>query len=187
MSMLRALERGTWIRSVDLALAPGLLRAREETPDLVLAAARNGADTYDLVICGRETERLTDLPPTVRVLGTVAHDDLGELYRAADVLLLPSAGEGFPLVVQEAMASGLPVVVTPDATPHTGAHVGVVRVAQPDAASIVSAIHDLLDDPGDASTRGRAVAIEAFSWSRAVQQYLDLFAPAPTTIARETT
>ena len=39
MSLLRALERGAWIRSVDLALARSLRRAREETPDLVLAAA----------------------------------------------------------------------------------------------------------------------------------------------------
>src|SRR4029077_9463097 len=39
---------------------------------------------------------------------------LATLYRASDVLLLPSAGEGFPLVMQEALACGLAIICGTD-------------------------------------------------------------------------
>jgi len=50
--------------------------------------------------------------PNVAVLGPVEHARLPDLYRAADLLILPSFGEGFPLVVQEAMACGTPALVS---------------------------------------------------------------------------
>jgi glycosyltransferase involved in cell wall biosynthesis len=38
--------------------------------------------------------------------------ELNKLYNFADYLIIPSYGEGFPLVIQEAFASGLPVITT---------------------------------------------------------------------------
>jgi glycosyltransferase involved in cell wall biosynthesis/putative flippase GtrA len=52
--------------------------------------------------------------PNVRVCRGRSGVSLRELYWAADTLALPSIGEGFPLVVQEALASGLAAVVSPD-------------------------------------------------------------------------
>jgi glycosyltransferase involved in cell wall biosynthesis len=50
--------------------------------------------------------------PNVRVVGRVEHEHLPCFYQAADVLMLPSAGEGFPLVVQEALCCGAGVLST---------------------------------------------------------------------------
>lgn len=47
--------------------------------------------------------------PNITLLGRRSRLELAQLYRACDGLVLPSVGEGYPLVVQEALASGLPV------------------------------------------------------------------------------
>ncbi|MGH8241110.1 MAG: glycosyltransferase family 4 protein, partial [Steroidobacteraceae bacterium] len=52
--------------------------------------------------------------PNVRVYRDRERESLRELVWASDLLLLPSESEGFPLVVQEALASGLPSLVTSD-------------------------------------------------------------------------
>lgn len=52
--------------------------------------------------------------PNVRVYDSLSGPALAALYRASDVLLLPSVGEGFPLVIQEALACGLRVICGAD-------------------------------------------------------------------------
>ena len=48
----------------------------------------------------------------VRLLGEVRGDRKFEVMRGADVFVLPSYSEGLPVAVLEAMACGVPVVVT---------------------------------------------------------------------------
>ena len=55
-------------------------------------------------------QRELELEDTVEFLGF--RDDIPELLRALDLLLLSSSHEGFSLVVVQAMATGLPVVST---------------------------------------------------------------------------
>jgi D-inositol-3-phosphate glycosyltransferase len=47
-------------------------------------------------------------------LGSLSQIETAEIYQACDLFVLPSEGEGFPLSIQEAMASGLPVITTDD-------------------------------------------------------------------------
>lgn len=54
------------------------------------------------------------LAPNVHVFRDRKDLSLTELYHAADTLIIPSYGEGFPLVIQEAMACGLPVLCSPE-------------------------------------------------------------------------
>jgi glycosyltransferase involved in cell wall biosynthesis len=72
---------------------------------------------YDLVFCGPgDPGILGDLPRTgVEYLPPRPQAELRRLYHAADALALPAeVREGFPLVVQEAIACGLPAIVGND-------------------------------------------------------------------------
>lgn len=75
-------------------------------------------------------------------LGVQPPAALAELYRAADLLLLPTVGEGYPLVIQEAMASGLPVVCGAPA-----------HRADPEAASWLRGVNIDLSDPQGSAQR----------------------------------
>jgi len=62
----------------------------------------------------------------VRVFTGLRGPTLVPLYRAADVLVLPSLGEGLPLVVQEALACGTRAIVDSETARAIGAPAGMV-------------------------------------------------------------
>lgn len=49
--------------------------------------------------------------PNVTVLTRQGRQEMARLYQVSDLLVLPSYGEGFPLVVQESMACGTPALI----------------------------------------------------------------------------
>ena len=79
--------------------------------DKALAAT---SDDYKIVFIGGDPPAEAADDPRAIFLGQLSRDDLAEVYRACDLFVLPSESEGFPLTAQEAMASGLPIVITDD-------------------------------------------------------------------------
>ena len=91
----------------------------------------------------------------VHDLGIQSPHALADLYRWVDLLLLPSVGEGYPLVVQEAMACGLPVVCGEPS-----------NRADPDAAPWLRGVAIDLTDP-EASARRCTDAIDSLALTTA--------------------
>lgn len=124
----------------------------------------------------------------VRALGRLAQYDIVDYYRAADVMVLPSVGEGFPLVVQEAISCGVPVAVHIE-TRDAGELPDAVCIAE-DVSGDDAAVRwrrrltALLGE--DAHARGarheacRAFALEHWSWEATAEDYAKALAcPGP--------
>jgi glycosyltransferase involved in cell wall biosynthesis len=80
---------------------------RGEGADATLVLAGDGRDDERL----RRRARVENIPDVV-FAGFREGLDLVALYRAADVFVFPTLGDAYGLVVEEAMASGLPVVTS---------------------------------------------------------------------------
>jgi glycosyltransferase involved in cell wall biosynthesis len=148
-----------------------------------VAAARDDAD---LLLVGDGPLRL-DLEARVRGLGIEGRvrflgvrSDVPDVLRAADVFALTSLSEAASLTLLEAMASGLPVVVTA-----VGGNPEIVRdgregflVPRGDVAAIAAALLRLLSDP-EAQRRmgeaGRARVRERYRLEQTIDSYWGLY------------
>jgi starch synthase len=73
--------------------------------------------SVELTLVGRRfrpNSRVDAACRRVRWFETLSHGDVLQLLTNSDVLVLPSLGEGFGLVVTEALACGVPAIVTPN-------------------------------------------------------------------------
>ncbi|MGQ0431085.1 MAG: glycosyltransferase [Microthrixaceae bacterium] len=139
--------------------------------DPLLAAIAAGPPEEHLLIAGRGpdlTARLATLglQDRVTVLGYV---DPRELYRASDVVAVPSWYEPFSIVAAEAAASGLPVVVTRAVGAASVLDDGGVIIEAPTQGELRSALDELWADPERRRERGAAArrAAEGLRWERA--------------------
>lgn len=119
--------------------------------------------------------RLT-LQNTVTFTGFMTREDMPRLYTEADVFVLPSYNEGMSIALLEALASGLPVVVT-----ETGGTAELVKdngfiVPWADPVTLADVLERFLRQPAlcqQMGARSHAIA-KGFSWQATVQAYLDL-------------
>lgn len=118
------------------------------------------------------------IPERVKFLGL--RDDIPDLMRAADVFTLTSLSEAASLTLLEAMASGLPVVVSA-----VGGNPEIVRheregllFPRGDVAACAAALRRLLTDrmlAGQLGEAGRTRVLERYRLARTVQQYHQLY------------
>lgn len=116
----------------------------------------------------------------VAILGTIEDDEMPALYRASDALAFPSTREGFGLVVLEALASGIPAVVTdlPVLREHLEDGRDCVMVGSGDSGPLSNALVSAVRDTElRARLRGGGRATVArFTWAACAAAHETLYA-----------
>lgn len=161
---------------IDAAALLGESPQAGERPTRFVIAG--GADAGELATLEQRIDKLR-LP--VDFLGP--RDDVAALYGAADVFLLTSRWEARALVVQEAMAAGLPIVATAvGGLPELIGDAGVLIEPGPDAArDVAETLRALLSDAvrrRELGSRARERAAEFPDEAEAAAQILAVYADA---------
>jgi len=184
-------DRGAARRALGLPLANRLLLGVGRLvpgKGFALAAAALASLPQDLQLVlvgeGPERGRIQQLGGArLHLLGNRPPDEVALAMRAADLLVLPTASEGWPNVVTEALASGLRVVATA-----TG---GIPQIlgqpagedlrlgcllTQRDAGSVAAGVQRLLQVPADPAWVRRYA--ERFGWQEPIGVLTRIFARA---------
>lgn len=169
----------------------GTLSLRKNVGTLLEAYARLRADVPDappLVLAGHRTpasarweQRCEDatLRGHVRITGYVDTQQRIDLYADAIMLVLPSYEEGFGLPVLEAMACGVPVVVSSRGSLPEVAGAAATPIDPDDAAGFAAQMRALLDDTHAAAATERGlVQASQYSWEACADAALRTYSSA---------
>jgi len=115
----------------------------------------------------------------VALLGTVPDEEMPGWYHAADAFAFPSVNEGFGLAVLEAMAAGLPVVLTdlPVFAEFVRFGEDALAVRPGDDAGLADSLETLASDDHVRTMlrrRGREVAA-TFDWDTTARQHIAIY------------
>ena len=161
-------------RLIDRKGIKFLIEAIEKLKDrdvkLILVGEGNQEDELKkLVVDSRISDR-------VEFKGYMNHDSIADLYRTSDVFVLPSLNEGMSNALLEAMASGLPVIVTDTGGTSELIDGNGVVVPMSDSNAIAEAIREFMDnsDIRKMGMRSREIA-EQMGWGAIGDAYLKVY------------
>lgn len=147
----------------------------DEWPCLGLALCGPGCDESNAALA--ELIEAAGVRPHVVFLGT--RSDVDRVYAACDVVVSSSSAEGFPNVVAEAMAAGVPVIAT-DAGDSAliiddADRIVPVRSAEALAAAVAKLLRAEVADRRSLGERDRARVQEHYSITTMADRYMDLY------------
>jgi glycosyltransferase involved in cell wall biosynthesis len=156
-------------------LVEAVVSLHQEFPRLALEILGDGSEKENLVTLVRSA----NAEKYIRFLGRVAREETNKYYQRASIFVLPSANEGMSNALLEALASGLPALVT-----RTGGSEELVTegangmyIEKESSKSIAQGLRTLLEAPtlcfqlGEESQR-RA---ETQSWQRVAGEYQTVY------------
>ncbi len=158
-------------RLEDLAAAVLQLRAAGRPVRLIMAGDADPAYRDAVVASAHQAND----PGAMQVLASMPQEELAGLYNAADLAIWPGSES---MAVFEALATGLPVIVT-----DRSAYAGLIGSGAGStfeagrARSLADAIEGLLEPARRQAVgeRGRVLAERDYSWQRSAERYLSSY------------
>lgn len=150
--------------------------AKEKELEMLFAAARESPQHRFLLVGDGPlaAELRRSAPPNVALAGALVGDELADTYAAADLFAFPSGTETFGQVVQEALASGIPVVGR-----DSGGVAGIVRQGETglltDAAGFGATVANMANDLPRAHRMGAQGhrEMQSRTWSSIFRELVD--------------
>jgi len=160
------------------ALLDAWPQVRSMCPDVVLRVAGTGEAAYVDALRRRAKDLCLEEPGLVW-LGHVDGAAKSDAFAAADLFVLPSHAENFGIAAAEALAHGVPCLLSPGvALSQEVVAAGAGAVCSPEAAALAAAIIDLLHAPArraEMRQRARAFARERLSPERMAARLVKLY------------
>ncbi len=117
--------------------------------------------------------------PSVLFTGPQFNDAKSAAYHHSDAFILPSFSEGLPMVVLEAWAYGLPVLITPECNLPEGTETEAAIGIATNAAAIAEGMRRLLEmtdaERKAMGLRGRLLILNKFNWRSIAQTMKRLY------------
>jgi glycosyltransferase involved in cell wall biosynthesis len=154
-----------------------LIRAVARAKGLGIDVRLNIAGQGNLMEPLRRLAAELNIADSVAFMGAVSAEQMPQLYRDNDILVMSSAHEGMSNAMLEAMASGLPIITTRCEGVEELIEDNGIVVEEPNAEKIAEAINKLADDEqlyGRMCSAARKHA-ENFSWDSVAKGYLKLY------------
>ena len=187
LAVLHSVRQTYGLQDNPYVLSVGTIQPRKNYQMLIRAFAPIARQhPFDLAIAGGkgwlEEEMKAEaarqgIADRVRFLGFVDDEHLPALYSAASLFVFPSLYEGFGLPVLEAMACGVPAIISNSSSlPEVGGEAALQLPPQsPDAWS--SGMDSVLSDRNLAAEMIEAgfLQVQQFSWQKAARQLLGIY------------
>ena len=167
-------HRLSWSRGTDYI--PEIVReVLYKCPEAIFLVIGDGPDRRKL----EEEIRRNKLRDFIKIMGNIPNKEIPKYYSLADVFIMPSNVEGFPRVLLEAMAMGVPFVAT-----DVGGVIDIVTEKQKEfivprgdmeqfANNVVTLIND--ENKRDDLTREGLVQVKKYEKEEVAKGFIEIF------------
>jgi glycosyltransferase involved in cell wall biosynthesis len=156
-----------------------LIAAVKRLADMGLDVQLELVGTGDAQAANEKQVHALSIADRVRFSGYVPREEIAAHYAAAHIFVLPSFNEGMSVATLEAMAAGLPVVVTRTGGTDDLVEEGVngLTFDWADVDTLTAHLQRLATDRDRVRRMGQASRERAmrFTWDAAAEHYLELF------------